>query len=362
MRAAVFALTDGGAALAARLCAALDGEAQLYLPERLNGSAPTAEHTAYFAHLSAAMTTAFSRYDALVCVMATGIVVRTFALCVRSKLYDPAVIVFDEQGRHGISLLSGHVGGANDLTRTLCAAVGADPVITTATDVTGVLAPDAVAARLALRPVPKSAIQVLNTALMAGEEVHYYIDSDLPQAAFYEAQLREQEIGARLFRGEVPPADGASCRVVIVGAEHVPAAAEERTLYLVPRRLIAGVGCRADVTEAQILRALTEACGMIGREPSAIDCFASTEVKRNEAGLLAAARTLGREIVFFPQEALRQMIEDYGLTESDFVRKTIGVGNVCEAAALCAAGAEGGRMALGKTVFGKVTVALLWEK
>ena len=362
MRAAVFALTDGGAALAARLCAVLDGEAQLYLPERLSGSAPTAGHTAYFAHLSAAMTTAFSRYDALVCVMATGIVVRTLAPCVRSKLYDPAVLVFDEQGRHGISLLSGHVGGANDLTRTLCAAVGADPVITTATDVTGVLAPDAVAARLALRPVPKSAIQVLNTALMAGEEVHYDIDSDLPQAAFYEAQLREQEIGARLFRGAVPPVDGVSCRVVIVGAEHVPAAAEERTLYLVPRRLIAGVGCRAGVTEAQILRALTEACGMIGREPSAIDLFASTEVKRNEAGLLAAARTLGREIVFFPQEALRQMIEDYGLTESDFVRKTIGVGNVCEAAALCAAGAEGGRMALGKTVFGKVTVALLWEK
>lgn len=362
MRAAVFALTDGGAALAAHLCAALDGEAQLYLPERLSGSTSTAGHTAYFAHLSAAITTAFSRYDALVCVMATGIVVRTLAPCVRSKLYDPAVIVFDEQGRHGISLLSGHVGGANDLTRTLCAAVGADPVITTATDVTGVLAPDAVAARLALRPVPKSAIQVLNTALMAGEEVHYYIDSDLPQAAFYEAQLREQEIGARLFRGAVPPADGASCRVVIVGAEHVPATAEERTLYLVPRRLIAGVGCRAGVTEAQILRALTEACGMIGREPSAIDLFASTEVKRNEAGLLAAARTLGREIVFFPQEALRQMIEDYGLTESDFVRKTIGVGNVCEAAALCAAGAEGGRMALGKTVFGKVTVALLWEK
>ena len=172
MRAAVFALTDGGAALAARLCAALDGEAQLYLPERLSGSTSTAGHTAYFAHLSAAMTTAFSRYDALVCVMATGIVVRTLAPCVRSKLYDPAVLVFDEQGRHGISLLSGHVGGANDLTRTLCAAVGADPVITTATDVTGVLAPDAVAARLALRPVPKSAIQVLNTALMAGEEVH----------------------------------------------------------------------------------------------------------------------------------------------------------------------------------------------
>lgn len=101
---------------------------------------------------------------------------------------------------------------------------------------------------------------------------------------------------------------------------------------------------------------------MIGRSTSFIDAFASTEVKRDEAGLLAAVRTLGREIQFFPNEALAHMIDQYGLTESDFVRQTIGVGNVSEAAALCAAGQEGGRMALGKTGFGKVTVALLWEK
>ena len=101
---------------------------------------------------------------------------------------------------------------------------------------------------------------------------------------------------------------------------------------------------------------------MIGREPSAIDLFASTTVKRSEAGLLAAAATLGREIRFYPNEDLTAMIERYGLTESDFVRQTIGVGNVSEAAALCAAGEAGGRMALGKTAFEKVTVALLWEK
>ena len=101
---------------------------------------------------------------------------------------------------------------------------------------------------------------------------------------------------------------------------------------------------------------------MIGREPSMIDLFASTIVKRDEDGLLAAVATLGREIHFYPNEELAAMIERYGLAESDFVRQTIGVGNVSEAAALCAAGEKGGRMALGKTSFGKVTVALLWEK
>jgi len=362
VRTALFALTAGGARLALRLSGAVEGGGAIYLPERLRDSIATAHEAVYFTRLADAIKTAFARYDALICVMATGIVVRMLAPYVESKLYDPAVLVFDEAGRHGISLLSGHIGGANELTRKLCAAVGADPVITTATDVTGFLAPDAIAARLALRPTPKSAIQVLNTALLEGKELSYYIASNLPHAAFYEAQLRGEEIQARLFRGEIPPVEANEYRVVVSCAEDVPKQYEPRTLYLVPRRLIAGVGCRAGVPAAKILHALTEACSMIGREPSMIDLFASTIVKRDEEGLLAAAETLGREIHFYSNEDLAAMIERYGLTESDFVRQTIGVGNVSEAAALCAAGQEGGRMALGKTSFGKVTVALLWEK
>ena len=152
MRTALFALTMGGAALADRLAGAVEGSVTVNLPERLRSSAvSTAHDTVYFERLVNVMREAFTRYDALICVMATGIVVRMIAPYVENKLYDPAVLVFDEAGRHGISLLSGHIGGANELTRKLCAAVGADPVITTATDVTGMLAPDAIAARLALR-------------------------------------------------------------------------------------------------------------------------------------------------------------------------------------------------------------------
>ena len=361
MRTAFFALTDGGARLLMRLADASDG-GTIHLPERLRGSVPSAYDVVYFTRLADVIHTAFMRYDALICVMATGIVVRMIAPYVTSKLYDPAVLVFDEAGRHGISLLSGHIGGANDLTRKLCTAVGADPVITTATDVTGVVAPDVLAAKLALRPLPKPAIQTLNAALLGGKKITYLIDTELPQAAFYEAQLRAEEIQAKLFRGDIPPVGEDEYRVILSRAEHISDRIAPRTLYLVPRRLIAGIGCRAGVSEAKILRALTEACGMIGREPSAIDLFASTMVKRDEEGLRAAVETLGREIHFYPNEKLAAMIEQYGLAESDFVRQTIGVGNVSEAAALCAAGEAGGRMALGKTAFGKVTVALLWEK
>ena len=357
MRTALFALTAGGARLAMRLADALQG-GTIHLPERMHGTIPDSYDTVFFSRLSDVMKTAFVRYDALICVMATGIVVRMLAPYVENKLYDPAVLVFDEQGQHGISLLSGHIGGANELTRRLCAAVGADPVITTATDVIGALAPDVIAGQLALRPVPKAAIQTLNAALLEGREISYCVDMDLPRAAAYEAHLRAAQVRVTSFRGKPPQG---VYRVVItacVPKEAPPAG----TLYLVPRRLIAGLGCRAGVPEDKILYALTEACGRIGQEPARIDLLASTEVKRSEQGLLAAAQTLGREILFFSNDALAEKVVQYGLDESDFVRQTIGVGNVSEAAALCAAGYEGGRMALGKTIIGKVTVALLWEK
>ena len=364
MRTALFALTAGGVRLALRLFDALDGKGTIFFPERFREQETEEYEAQYFNRLADAMCEAFGRYDTIVCVMATGIVVRMIAPYVENKLYDPAVLVFDEQGRHGISLLSGHVGGANECTRRLCAAIGADPVITTATDVTGVCAPDAIAARLSLRPVPKPAIQVLNSALLAGKPLDYFLDAGLAARDFYAAELRVEGISVTSFEGLLPPPKETRYRVVITAENRVPDVAEmpPRTLYLVPRRLIAGVGCRMGVPEEEIMRALREACAQIGRDVASISLLASTEVKRDEPGLLATARSLGREIIFYTRDELARMVEQYGLKESNFVKQTIGVGNVSEAAALCAAGKSGGRMALGRTVLGKVTVALLWEK
>ena len=99
MRTALFALTEGGAALLVRLADATESGGTIYLPERLRGSISSEYDTVYFSRLADVIETAFSRYDALICVMATGIVVRMLAPYVESKLYDPAVLVFDEAGR-----------------------------------------------------------------------------------------------------------------------------------------------------------------------------------------------------------------------------------------------------------------------
>ena len=379
MRIAIFAVTVKGAQLARKLQSGLEEGATLFLANKIKRSETAFEDNngRYFAKLGDSLRSNFNNYDALVCIMATGIVVRLIAPLLKSKLHDPAVVVFDEQGEFGISLLSGHIGGANELTKKLCAIVEAVPVITTATDVEGMLAPDALASKLGLRAWPKPNIQVINSALLEGKAIYYILDTSMVRADYYEARLREEGIKPRLRRWvdikALESANDNDYRVVITDASNIsqlgydifvdePRALPANTLYLMPRCLIAGVGCRAGVSANEILKALDTACSRIGLDRSFIDLLASTVVKKNEPGLLSATATMMCKIKFYENDELADTIHKYGLTESEFVKETIGVGNVAEAAALYAAGKRGGRVALPRTKLQKVTVALIWEK
>ena len=353
MRSAIFAVTERGAELALRTARTLDGESHIFLKEGTKAANNNAQH---FKVLGEAVAETFHRYDALIFIMAAGIAVRMIAPHLASKLSDPAVVVMDEAGRHVISLLSGHVGGANHLARELSGALGAEAVITTATDVERLLAVDVLASEYALRPWPKSEIKSLNSALLEGKEIGYYIDPELPGAEFYRKCFKKHNIAAISidqsgFGSIKAPA------ALVTSKEPEP---RNGILYLTPRRLIAGVGCRKGVPKDAVVEALRTACDRIHRKPSDISLLASTEVKSNEECLLQAANDLGKEIRFWDSSSLQSVINRYGLTESDFVRNTIGVGNVCEAAALACV--ENGRFALSKTKFGPVTVSLVWEK
>ena len=331
MRTAIFAVTEQGASLAWRTAQALDGESQVFLKK---GTETGHSGAKCFERLSEVVREAFLQYDALIFIMAAGIAVRMVAPCIVSKLSDPAVVVMDERGLHAISLLSGHIGGANLLARQLAAALGAEAVITTATDVEELLAVDALAAEYALRPWPKSEIKALNGALLKGEQVAYYIDSSLPRARFFQWGFQKHGIDAMLMGGAEFSKIKAPATIVTLQKPEK----REGILYLAPRRLIAGVGCRMGIQAEAVVDALSLACERIGREMEDISLFASTVLKSDEMGLLQAVSSLGKEIVFFGNEHLQAVIEQYGLTESDFVKRTIGIGNVCEAAALACAG------------------------
>lgn len=370
MRLACFALTEKAYVLALTFQRCLEEPVTIFVAAKAvakAGKIPQ-EGTRRFTKLRDAVKEAFPAYDGLIFIMAAGIVVRTIAPLIKTKLEDPAVVVFDECGQYGISLLSGHVGGANRLAQQLCQAVGAVPVITTATDVNHHIAPDALAARLNLRPWPKAQIQILNSAVLQGGKIYWRVDQTLPHGEFFKQQLGQSgqcvEFCPKNELLQVLPKEREQLTVVILAENGLPelSALPANMLCLTPRRLIAGVGCRRGTPAALVMAALDAACRMIGRDSSFLDALASTTVKRQEAGLLCAAELLGCPIYFYENDPMLRTIRDLQLEESPFVRKTIGIGNVCEAAAYCCAGEKGGRLALRKTKFEKVTVALVWEK
>lgn len=364
MRTAILALTPAGAGVAEKIRRVLGDEAELWLSPRAAGKwqGGSAQR---FDRVSEVMREVFPAYDAIVAIMAAGIVVRSLAPLVQDKLHDPAVVVLDERGRHAISLLSGHVGGANALARSIAAGIGAEPVITTATDCEHLMAPDAIAHALALRPWPKENIQRFNTALLHGASLRWRIAEDMPHRSFYEQALtaygirwqeaksggKEMDSGAKnalsvILQEKQPPLKGINGKM---GA-----------LYLLPRVLYAGIGCRRGVDAETILGAVDEACRRIGRDRTWLAGIGTTEHKADERGLHEAARQLDIPLRWYSDAQMQAMITAHFLPESPFVKKTIGIGNVCEAAALCMAGGQG-RFALTKAKFEKVTVALLWQ-
>ena len=350
MRCAVFTATPRGTKTALRVRASLDASVDIFIKA---GQEMPAEVRVY-ERLAPQVAAAFRQYDALIFIMATGIAVRMIAGSLKSKLEDPAVLVLDEEAQHVISLLSGHIGGANELTRELAASLGADPVITTATDVQKKLAVDVAAARLALRPSPKEQIKRFNSAVLDDAAIRYVIDENLARASFYKKRLDDMGLTV-LFGRELPPKEGLTA--FITADESVR---REDVICLVPRRLVAGIGCRRGTEMSEIRAALEAALTKIGRSIADVSLLASTEAKADEAGLLALSAKLKRDIRFHSNEKMQETIDAYGLSESPFVKKNIGIGNVAEAAAL--ASVPAGRLALAKTRFEKVTVALVWEK
>jgi cobalt-precorrin 5A hydrolase len=347
MKLAIISVTNKGALLAECLAGQLAVPADVYAKSGRNPLSTAKE----FVSLSNLVDTIFGKYEGFIFVMATGIVVRVIAAHIRDKRFDPAVVVVDEAGQHAISLLSGHIGGANDLAIRVAAVSGARPVITTATDVTNLPAADVLAMKLGLVIEPFAQMKFINATIVNGEPVAFYIDMSLANADTYIQQAGDLGVSLQTLNESALLKQSAAVvitdRQLIISKPH---------LYLRPKTLAVGIGCRRGTTSDEIVTALADACQKIGRSINSIAIIASTVIKQNEAGLLAAIQQLAVPHQFFANEQLEQCNVENNLDVSKFVKEKIGVGNVCEAAALSAGQTK--QLLLPKTKYPKVAIAI----
>ncbi len=331
---AVWAVTPGGAAMADRIIREL-GEGRLFRTPSAADAATAGATTVD--RLGAAVAEAFRAFRGHVFVMSAGIVVRVIAPLIRRKTVDPAVVVVDEAGQFSISLLSGHLGGANELAEAVARTVGAVPVITTATDVLGVPAIDVIARRAGLAIENPEAIKEINMALITGRPV--WVDDP-------EGWMADHQTGMK-------PAPATADGPIVIVSE-VQLDRPHSFLILRPRCLVAGIGCNRGTSVEELHDALDATLRRFRLAPASLCRIATIDAKLDEAGLLALAEALDLPLSGFPRETLREVP---GITApSKIVEHYMGVPSVCEASAV--AGSGGGRLIVPKQKHGNVTVAV----
>lgn len=336
-RLAVHAVTRGGAALGARVAAALGAE--LYLSA---SAAPAARAAAdvpaarvFPLPMREALARTFGAYGGHVFVLAAGATVRLVAPLLAGKRSDPAVVCLDEAGRFAVALLSGHAGGANALAAEVARAVGATPVITTASDALGTLRVDLLGAERGwTMEDPGAQATRVAAAVVNGQPVLVLDEAGggwwpegtpLPAGVTVARSAAGGE--AARFAGVIAITDRAA------GGDPLLS----RAVLWRPPTLAVGVGCDRGAPAEAVHEAVADALARHGLAEASVSAVATIDVKRDEAGIVALAARLGRPLRLYPAEELAGVpgVE----SPSAAVLRRVGTRSVAEAAALLAAGA-----------------------
>ena len=333
MRIDVVAFSTNGCATALRLRDVLAGDdVRLYCKtssnglgiERIEGS------------LREWTQRAFAERDAIVFIGATGIAVRHIAPFVRSKDTDPAVVCMDEHGKWAISLLSGHIGGCNLLTQRIADGMGAEPIITTATDLNGKFSVDTFAVRNGMRISSLKIAKDVSARVLDGRFVGFH--SDMPVEGN--------------FPDGITAADSGEFGVC-VSADPVKKPFDV-TLNLIPMDIVLGVGCRRDTDPAKLRTFVHSHLEALGIPRERVAAVASIDIKKDEEAILQLARDLRVPSRFYSSGELNSLEGEF--TSSQFVRSVTDVDCVCERSAAMAAG--GNDFLLRKTAEDGMTVAV----
>jgi len=297
----------------------------------------------------------FSDVDAIVAVMATGIIVRTVAPLLKSKMSDPAVVCVDTSGRFAISLLSGHYGGANELAKLIADGLGAVPAITTASDVLGKQSVDELARALHCEILNPESLVAVNSVLVNEEKLVLVLAGNvkIPLDKIRDYTIRTAEN----IEQAIEIVNGFDAGVIITNEETMRNELMKPATILKPKKIAVGIGSRKNVSEDDIVETVNCALKQVNIPLERVDRLATVEIKKDSLSMNKAAKRLELNLEFISIEDLRSFRHEDLSPDSKLVEEKIGVGGVCERAALIIAGKKA-KLILKKTKAKGVTVAI----
>lgn len=307
MKVSIIAFTDNGMEIAYKLSNSLSESNDVDFTRCGKGalSTWTEEH--------------FSTNDALIFIGAIGIALRAIAPYIKTKTKDSAVVVVDELGQFSIPILSGHIGGANELALQISKYLGSIPVITTATDINKVFAVDTWAKSQGLQILNPECIKLVSSKLLKGESVHvksdYPIQGNFPKNVYLN-DLEDSRVGYD----------------VIITHKDLENECKNDTLLLVPQIITVGIGCRKDIIFEAIESSILNILESENYHILSINALASIDKKANEKGILEFAKKYDLPFNTYSAEELNSLEGDF--TKSEFVKSVVEVDNVCERSAV----------------------------
>lgn len=302
MKLAIWSVTRGAGREALKISEKID-RCDVYTLKKFSF-----ENTIQIENFAESLNMEFNNYDGHIFIMATGIVVRKIKDLLKGKEIDPAVVVLDEGGNFVISLVSGHLGGANELSERLAKKLGRLAIITTSSDITGKIAVDSISQKLNAELESLEKAKNITSLIVDGKEVILKLPNNI---------VKENGEGI----------------IYVSNKERV------ETIQLYPKNLIVGIGARRGIEFENLNIFLKEIFKEQNLSLKSIKKFATVDIKENEKGIIELANYYKKELQIITRGEIEK-IEDM-FEGSDFVKKSIGIKVVSEPVAFLSSNKRG---------------------
>lgn len=287
----------------------------------------------------------WKEYNGLVFISSTGIAIRMINSYIKNKTMDPAIVVIDDCGRFSISLLSGHLGGANELSNWIGKEIDATPVITTASDNRGIEAIDTFAKQNNYYMDNMKLVTKITGMMVNGKTLGFYSEDN--KIINYPNIVIVKDLNN--IPSEI---EG----LIIVSSEKLQT--ENINIpytFLRPKNINIGIGCRKGVEGKRIIEAVESAMEELSLSENSIRAIGTVEVKKDEEGIIEAARYFNCSIKIFTIEEIKNIEDKF--EKSQFVKDTIGVYSVSEPSAYLL----GGKLIKEKSKYNGITISISKE-